>query len=66
MRFALFGYFCALVFIGLSFSPETQAHCCVSDSRLPQELLQVSTGVHQEFGPCNATDVDLLGLERKP
>ncbi|CAE7782298.1 unnamed protein product [Symbiodinium pilosum] len=49
VRFALFGYFATLVFIGSNFSPEKQ----------------VSTGVHQEFGPCDATDIDLLGLQRK-
>ena len=28
-------------------------------------MVQVSTGVHQQFGDCNATDIDLLGYERK-
>ncbi|CAE7474458.1 unnamed protein product [Symbiodinium necroappetens] len=50
VRFAMVGYFFALILIGSAFSPENQ----------------VSTGVHQEFGPCDATDIDLLGLERKP
>ncbi|OLP75987.1 hypothetical protein AK812_SmicGene44135 [Symbiodinium microadriaticum] len=49
VRFAMVGYFFALILIGSAFSPENQ----------------VSTGVHQEFGPCDATDIDLLGLERK-
>mmetsp|Transcript_8306 Transcript_8306/g.19534 ORF Transcript_8306/g.19534 Transcript_8306/m.19534 type:complete len:476 (+) Transcript_8306:40-1467(+) len=48
-RLALLAYFFTLVSIGMVFSPEKQ----------------VSTGVHQEFGPCDATDIDLLGLERK-
>ncbi|CAE7194784.1 unnamed protein product [Symbiodinium sp. CCMP2592] len=49
VHFAIVGYFFALILIGLAFSPENQ----------------VSTGVHQEFGPCDATDIDLLGLARK-
>ncbi|CAE7430819.1 unnamed protein product [Symbiodinium natans] len=49
VRFALLGYFCTLILIGLTFSPENQ----------------VSTGVHQEFGPCDAMDIDLMGFERK-
>ena len=49
VRAVLCGYFAALAFMGHSFSPERQ----------------VSTGVHQQFGDCHATDVDLLGYERK-
>ena len=30
------------------------------------KAVEVSTGVHQEFGPCDAMDIDLMGFERKP
>eukprot|EP00434_Breviolum_minutum_P028298 symbB.v1.2.025035.t1/scaffold2409.1/size79984/3 len=49
VRAMLCTYFATLVLVGLLFSPEKQ----------------VSTGVHQQFGSCNATDIDLLGYERK-
>ena len=49
VRAVLCGYFAALALLGHAFSPEKQ----------------VSTGVHQQFGECEATDVDLLGYERK-
>ncbi|CAJ1330885.1 unnamed protein product [Effrenium voratum] len=49
VRTAMCTYFMTLILVGLLFSPEKQ----------------VSTGVHQQFGPCDATDVDLMGYERK-
>eukprot|EP00435_Cladocopium_sp_Y103_P025630 s3633_g6.t1 len=49
VRAMLCTYFATLVLVGLLFSPEKQ----------------VSTGVHQQFGSCNATDIDLMGYERK-
>ncbi|CAK9013771.1 unnamed protein product [Durusdinium trenchii] len=49
VRATLCMYFATLVLIGLLFSPEKQ----------------VSTGVHQQFGDCHATDIDLMGYERK-
>lgn len=49
VRAMLCTYFATLVLVGLLFSPEKQ----------------VSTGVHQQFGSCDATDIDLMGYERK-
>eukprot|EP00438_Fugacium_kawagutii_P031709 Skav215625 [mRNA] locus=scaffold620:38143:39486:- [translate_table: standard] len=49
VRAVLCTYFAVLVMVGLFFSPEKQ----------------VSTGVHQQFGSCDATDIDLMGYERK-
>ena len=72
VRAMLCTYFATLVLVGLLFSPEKQ------DSREREfyldafgcplvsfSFVQVSTGVHQQFGSCNATDIDLLGYERK-
>jgi len=48
VRIGLAAYFLTLVLSMACFSPQDQ----------------ISTGVHQEFGPCNVTDVDLLGYPR--
>jgi len=48
VRLAVLAYFAALVAIMVGSSPEAQ----------------VSTGAHQEFGPCGVTDVDLMGYPR--
>eukprot|EP00928_Gymnodinium_smaydae_P079151 TRINITY_DN6314_c0_g7_i1.p1 TRINITY_DN6314_c0_g7~~TRINITY_DN6314_c0_g7_i1.p1 ORF type:complete len:883 (-),score=103.75 TRINITY_DN6314_c0_g7_i1:398-2953(-) len=47
-RFALAMHFLVFVFVMARYSPETQ----------------ISTGAHQEFGPCSVTDIDLLGYPR--
>ncbi|CAE8583695.1 unnamed protein product [Polarella glacialis] len=47
-RWAVTLYFLTLAMLAAFTSPEKQ----------------ISTGVHQEFGPCNVTDVDLLGHDR--
>eukprot|EP00929_Paragymnodinium_shiwhaense_P023313 TRINITY_DN14626_c0_g1_i1.p1 TRINITY_DN14626_c0_g1~~TRINITY_DN14626_c0_g1_i1.p1 ORF type:complete len:435 (+),score=48.56 TRINITY_DN14626_c0_g1_i1:83-1387(+) len=48
VRGAFLGWFSMLIFVMTFFSPETQ----------------VSTGVHQEFGPCDILDIDLIGFPR--
>eukprot|EP00930_Biecheleria_cincta_P097078 TRINITY_DN88806_c0_g1_i1.p1 TRINITY_DN88806_c0_g1~~TRINITY_DN88806_c0_g1_i1.p1 ORF type:complete len:426 (-),score=41.96 TRINITY_DN88806_c0_g1_i1:112-1389(-) len=48
IRFSIPTYFLVLALIMVSCSPEEQ----------------VSTGAHQEFGPCGMTDVDLMGYPR--
>lgn len=48
VRNGLICYFLMHVFVMATFSPENQ----------------ISTGTHQLFGPCGATDIDLMGLPR--
>merc|ERR1719401_1377146 len=48
VRGGVLSYFALLVAVMACFRPEEQ----------------VSTGPHQVFGPCNATDVDLMGYVR--
>eukprot|EP00933_Yihiella_yeosuensis_P002740 TRINITY_DN10476_c0_g1_i1.p1 TRINITY_DN10476_c0_g1~~TRINITY_DN10476_c0_g1_i1.p1 ORF type:complete len:827 (+),score=85.73 TRINITY_DN10476_c0_g1_i1:63-2543(+) len=48
IRIGVFLYFLTHAIVMATFSPETQ----------------VSTGVHQTFGPCEETDIDLMGYMR--
>jgi len=48
VRHGLICYFLVHGFVMATFSPENQ----------------ISTGVHQLYGPCGATDIDLMGLPR--
>eukprot|EP00756_Hemistasia_phaeocysticola_P023909 Hpha_TRINITY_DN15917_c5_g3::TRINITY_DN15917_c5_g3_i3::g.74879::m.74879 len=48
VRFSILGFFLTCVFVMVTFSPERQ----------------ISTGLHQEFGDCETTDLDMMGIKR--